>query len=197
MGTWGTDSFANDEAVEWAAAFRETGLPVAESTIKIALEDHLNNRLSAGIASRGIAAVEAVAHVLGRGSAEAARLFEGAPVGDPAMAATLVDEANDLIAGIADGSSLAQLWKAAEGGGYEDWLATLADLQSRVTGAAEADVAAETGAVVPSEVPIPDATALEDLRKAIGDLEYDIEVLRQEMSDNFARLARRLEGIVK
>ena len=189
MGTWGVHSFENDDAVEWAAAYREMGLSVAASTIRIALEDHANNRLSADIAARGIAAVEAIAHALGRGSADAKRLFDGAPAEDRAAAEALLSDANELLASVTGGSELAQLRKEADPGEYDAWLNALTELRARLNA-----VSAPAEAPKAAPATVTEAATLEDIRRAIGALAHDVEGLRQEMSENFARLSRRMEG---
>ena len=189
MGTWGVHSFENDDAVEWAAAYREMGLSVAASTLRVAIEDHVNGTLTADIAARGVAAAEAVAYELGRGSAEAQRLFASAPASSRDAAEALVSTAEEFIMCATGGSELAALWKEADWDDHRAWLASLTDLRSRLQGEVQpAPVVAEAPASVISE------DMIEDLRKAIGGLSYDIQVLRQEMEENFSRLAARIEG---
>ena len=65
MGTWGVHSFENDDAMEWAAAYRERGMPVVSGTLEVALQDFDDDKLTVDIACRALAAIEAVAMVLG------------------------------------------------------------------------------------------------------------------------------------
>ncbi|MDJ1007176.1 MAG: DUF4259 domain-containing protein [Paracoccaceae bacterium] len=193
MATWGVHSFENDDAVEWAAAYREMGFDLAASTIRIALEDFSNNRLSASIGTRAIAAVEAVAQALGRGSEAAAVAFDGAPAPDPAKAEALVAEANELVMAVTGASELAQLWKEADPEHREAWMGSLTDLRRRLNGAPAAAPAPSPETAAPPAAASADVT-LDDIRKAIGGLARDIEALRRETAENFDRLARRLPG---
>lgn len=195
MGTWGVHSFENDDALEWAAAYRDMGLPLAQSTIEVAIGDHVNGTLTADIAARALAAVEAVALALGRGSDAAAEALSGAPAADAGLAETLKGPADELIMCVTGGSELDGLWKDADWGEHEKWLASLTDLRARVSGAVvPAAVAAEPGAA-PSAAMVSSEDQIEGLRQAIDGLTYDIEVLRQEMAESFARLAKRVEEL--
>ncbi len=195
MGTWGVHSFDNDDAVEWAAAYRNMGLDVAASTLSVAINDHVSDSLDAGTTCRGIAAVEAVAFALGRGSAEAKKHFEGAPDANVAAAQALVSDADQMIMCATGGSELSILWSDAGAGEKDKWVASLTELRARVNGSAasSADDAAPVEKATPVEIAAEDM--LEGIRKAIGGLEYDIQVLRQEMNENFARLEKRVEEL--
>lgn len=194
MGTWGVHSFENDDAVEWAAAYCEMGLDVAASTLHVALEDHSNNRLSSGIAARAVAAVEAVAFALGRGSPEAARLFERAPAADPATAEALLSEASEALSAVAGGSELARYWKEAGADEHAGWAASLSELGARL-GRPGAELAQAPQAVRPAPAAAPPAeTDIEEVLRAIDGLSVDIAALREEMVENFARLAQSIDG---
>ena len=99
MDTWGVDSFENDDAKEWAQAYREMGLFVAKSTMEVALGDfQAGGGVSADVARRAIAAVEAVGFAVGRGSpAKRRRLLPAAPAADPGEAEALVPMARRCI----------------------------------------------------------------------------------------------------
>ncbi len=196
MGTWGVHSFENDDAKDWCQAYREMGLFVAKSTIDVALSDVENAHLGVDIACRAIVAVEAVCHVLGTGTPEAAEAFQGAPEADREAAEELVTNCNYVIMAITGGSELSVLWKEAEPGQYDAWIASLTDLRTRVNGGEGATPAAQSEASKPShhaaasEVTLQDQ--LIDIRNAIGGLEADIEVLRQEMQEGLVELAKRV-----
>lgn len=189
MRAWRLHTFENDDAVEWAAGYREMGLDLAASTIGVALEDHSNNRLSAGIAMRALAAVEAVAHALGRGSAHAAKVFEGAPAADRNAAEAMRPNADEVISAVARGSELVGIWKGSGEAEFGAWVQSLEDLRTRLHGGASAARAPETSAPAPAP-----AVAGGDVAEAILALSRDIELLRHEMAENFARLARQIEG---
>ncbi len=194
MGTWGVHSFENDDAKEWCQAYREMGLPVAGSTLDVALGDFSNGALSAGIAARAIAAIEAVAFALGRGSAEAHQAFQGAPEADADAAEALIEKCDSAIMAITGGSELATLWKDSDPGNHEAWIASLTDLRTRVNGAATTTESVEEPRAAPAEtaadVSLQDQ--LIDIRNAISGLEADIEVMRQEMREGMIQLAKRI-----
>ena len=198
MGTWGVHSFENDDAMEWCQAYREMGLFVAKSTIDVALNDVENAHLGADIACRAIAAVEAVCHVLGTGTPEAAEAFQGAPEADREEAEALVSSCNHVIMAITGGSELSVLWKEAEPGQYDAWIASLTDLRTRVNGGSSDAEAAESAAERPAPVRQAADVSLQDqlvdIRNAIGGLEHDIEAMRQEMREGMIELAKRIAG---
>ncbi len=194
MGTWGVHSFENDDAVEWAAAYREMGLPVAQSTIQIALSDHSNNGLTAELACRAIAAVEAVAFALGRGSAEAEKGFSGGPAADVAAAEALIPECENVILAITGGSALKELWTEVGAAEHQDWQASLSDLRARLRGAAQVEQAKPEAKPGESAGAAPRNSELENIRMAIVELSAELQAMRQESAQNFRRLAKRIEG---
>lgn len=203
MEPWGVHSFENEDAKEWCQAYREMGLPVAGSTLDVALGDFQQANLSASIACRAVAAVEAVAYALGRGSPEANEAFRGAPDADPSDATALIEKCNEAIKAITGGSGLSAYWKETRPGEHEAWMASMNALQARVNGGeAEVEEAPEETSEphTPVRAPQPqpaddDATLqeqLKEIRNAISGLESDIEVLRQEMREGLVELARHI-----
>ncbi len=192
MAVRGVHSFDNDDAVQWAQAYCDMGFDVASSTISIALEDFSNNRLTASIASRGIAAVEAVAFALGRGSPEAQRYFKTAPAADPAQADLVVEGASDLLNAVKTASELATFWKDAGADQHAAWTRSIDALQTRLSGTPPAKIAEVVPSAAPAiEQPSPsDASVIEAVRA----LSADVEALRKEMHENFARLAKWMDG---
>ena len=195
MAIRGTGSFDNDDAVEWAVAYCEMGFSLAGSTIQIALEDFSNNRLSASIAARAIAAVEAVAFTLGRGSPEAQRYFKSATPADPAGAEALIDEAKDLLSAVAKASELSTRWADVGAAEHAAWVGSLSALQDRVTGAP--NPVPEPAPSGPRAAPAAPTPQRDDVAQAIATLSHDIEALRRDMNQNFAILARRSEELCK
>ncbi|MEL7105597.1 MAG: DUF4259 domain-containing protein [Pseudomonadota bacterium] len=195
MAVRGVNSFDNDDAVEWAVAYREMGFSLAGSTIQIALEDFSNNRLSAGIAARAVAAVEAVAFTLGRGSPDAQRHFKDAAPADPAAAEALIDEAKDLLSAVAKASELSTRWADVGPQDHAAWIKALADLQNRVTGARPAQAAPEAApeAAQAASVTRRPAPARDEVAEAILSLSQEVEGLRRDMNQNFASLVRQIE----
>jgi len=196
MGTWGPHSFDNDDAKDWCQAYREMGLPVAASTLQVALGDVENAGLNADIACRAIAAVEAVCFALGRGSPDAIEAFQGAPEADAERAQELVSNCNYVIMAITGGSELAELWKDAGLDEHDRWIAALTDLRTRVNGEAAEEVNAPSASPTPlaSGVDVSVQDQLVDIRNAIGGLEHDIEVLRQEMREGLMAIAKHVSG---
>lgn len=191
MAVRGVHSFDNDDAVQWAQAYCDMGFDVAASTIRIALEDFSNNRLTASIASRGIAAVEAVAFALGRGGPEAQRLYKTAPAADPAAAEALIEESVEFLNGVVGASELATFWKDAGPDQHSAWVGSIKALQSRVRGQAPEPVAAASGGTQPKGAP---AQSPDEVTLAIRALSDEVRVLREEMHENFARLAKWMDG---
>lgn len=203
MGISGVHSFENDDAREWCQAYREMGLPVAGSTIDVALGDFSQDNLSAGIACRAVAAVEAVAFALGRGSAEAEAAFGGAPDADPNAARALVAKCNDAIAAITGASGLAAFWKENRPADHGAWLASMHALQARLNGgdtAAPVEEVSEVRAPAPAQAPETSHAPVDadlqdqlaDIRNAIGRIEADLEVMRQEVREGLIEIARRV-----
>ena len=64
MGAWGTDSFANDDAMDWIAEQEANGLAAVASAFA-AVDAAADDYLDASIASSALAAAEVVAALLG------------------------------------------------------------------------------------------------------------------------------------
>lgn len=193
MATWGVHSFENDDAKEWAAAYREMGLFVAKSTMEVALGDFKNGALQADVAARAVAAVEAVAFALGRGTPDAAEAFQGAPVADATEAQGLVPLAEDTLAAVTGGSELGVIWSES-GPDHENWLASLSDLQARVTGDALATVPDPVAEAQIStlEQPAPREAAPDDVHATIRKLTREVQALREEMHSGLAEIAKMI-----
>lgn len=196
MATWGVHSFDNDDAVQWAAAYCDMGLPVAKSTLEIALSDHSNNGLTVDLACRALAACEAVAFALGRGSPESQRLLAAGPVADIAAAEALVSECTAMVAAIADGSVLKDFWVGAGTEDHKKWDASLADLRARITGGqSAAHPGASQAASESSGSGDPSIhTQLESIQAAVAALSTELEIVRLENEELFLRLAKQIEG---
>ena len=196
MGTWGPHSFDNDDATAWAEAYREMGLDVAKSTIDVALGDLQNGALSADLAARAIAAAEAVAFALGRGSADGVKVFSGAPVADMAAAEALIESADAVVSGVENASQLKVLWTEADQ--LDDWTAALAELRSRIVGGVTA--APEKAADAPVEqshapaTSAPTASTNDAVLAAIAQLSADVQQLRREVAESALRLAEVIEA---
>ncbi len=199
MGTWGPDSFENDDAKEWAAAYREMGIFVAKSTMEVALGDFKTGGLRANVACRAVAAVEAVAFALGRGSADAADAFAGAPDANLAEAEALLPMTEEVLAAVTGGSELSIQWSEAGSGEHAKWTAAMADLQARVSGVAAAPAHAASvdeapAQAAPSHSAPSDADPAEVLA-AIQQLGDELQVVRKEMRAGMTELAKRIGAL--
>lgn len=194
MGTWGVHSFENDDATEWAAAYRDMGLSVAKSTIDVAMGDLQGGGLPADLAFRAIAACEAVAFALGRGTSAATEAFGRAPVADAAAAEELIEDASALVGAVLETSELKVMW--TEAGRFDDWSAVLVDLQARLNGPV-ANVPEPVVAPVAQAAPTPTADVpgdAGDVHAAIAQLTAEVRALRQETAENILRLAELIEA---
>ena len=196
MATWGVHSFENDDARAWCQAYREMGLFVAKSTIEVALGDFKNSGLQADVAARAVAAVEAIAFALGRGSDDAVQAFSGAPAADPAEAEALIPLAEEALKAVAGGSGLNAYWKETSGGDHGQWLGAIADLQARVIGS-EAPRAEEAPvqAARPDRTPRPPSDdPMKDIQQALAQLSAELQAVRAEMREGLVELARQIGG---
>ena len=134
MGAWGSDSFANDDAMDWLAELEAEGLPAAGGAIQAVIE-LAPEYLEAPICSAGLAAAEVIAALRGRPSASLPSEVQswvdaiaGEPGGDPGD--ELVANARRAVELIATNSELRELW--AESNESEQWRHSVADLQARL-----------------------------------------------------------------
>ena len=196
MEPWGVHSFENDDAREWANAYREMGLFVAKSTMEVALGDFKNSGLQADVAARAVAAVEAIAYALGRGSEEAVNAFSGAPVADPAEAEALIPMAEEVLKAVTGGSGLNAIWKEAAGSDHANWLGAIADLQARLIGVEAPRVEEEpVRATRPASSSGPQSDdPLNDIQQALAQLSQELQAVRAEMREGLVELARQIGG---
>jgi len=193
MGTWGVHSFDNDDATAWAEAYREMGLDVAKSTIDVALGDLQNGALSADLAARAIAAAEAVAFALGRGSADGKKVFAGGPVADAAVAEALIESAEAVVSGVENASQLKVLWTEADQ--LDDWTASLTELRSRIIGGGLAAAEVVDAPVAhTATAPAPAASTDDAVLAAIAKLSAEVQQLRREVAESAVRLAEIIEA---
>lgn len=134
MGAWGTDSFGNDDAADWA--FQLEGyddLSLVEETIAKVVAPPAEY-LDASEASEAIAAVEAVARLQGnwgKRSAYTEPLDVWVERVKLTPQVTLVNQALAALDRIvAEHSELRELWDDSEEA--EAWLAAVAELRGRV-----------------------------------------------------------------
>ena len=136
MGTWAVDAFGNDYAQDWAEDLKETSnLDAVENTLDVALEDN-GDELEMPFAVEALVAIEVLARLQGKG---------GAHTGDSAAVDDWVDARKpkarlrtDLAAKagrvieriLSERSELRELWEESEH--YQEWLASVEDLRSRL-----------------------------------------------------------------
>ncbi len=193
METWGVDSFENDDAKSWVAAYRDMGLFVAKSTMEVALGDfEASGGVSADVARRAIVAAEAVGFAIGRGSPAAQQAFADAPVADVGEAKALVPMVEDVLNAILSGSELAMIW--GETAENDAWCASVEALKARVAGAAEAPEAPAPAAApaAPAAAPLDDMNDA-DLRALVLQLSSELQIMRKEMHDGMNGLARMIK----
>ncbi|MFS2139839.1 DUF4259 domain-containing protein [Duganella sp. Dugasp56] len=137
MGTWAVDAFGNDYAQDWAEDLKETSnLDAVENTLDVALEDN-GDELEMPFAVEALVAIEVLARLQGKGGA---RTEDSAAVDDWADArkpkarlrTDLAEKAGRAIERIlSERSELRELWEESEH--YQEWLASVEDLRSRLT----------------------------------------------------------------
>jgi hypothetical protein len=134
MGAWAADVFGNDDACDWAYALAETSdLSLVESALDAVLVDGANY-VDAPEASNALAAIEVIARLQGNWGERNAYTE---PVDkwveqmrfQPSVA--LAQKAHLAIQRVlAEDSELRELWEESDD--FEEWLACVAELKSRV-----------------------------------------------------------------
>ena len=137
MGTWAVDAFGNDYAQDWAQDLKETSnLDAVENTLDVALEDN-GDELEMPFAVEALVAIEVLARLQGKGGA---RTEDSAAVDDwvdarkpkARLRTDLAEKAGRAIERIlSERSELRELWEESEH--YQEWLASVEDLRSRLT----------------------------------------------------------------
>lgn len=136
MGVWGTGSFDNDAASDWAAELAgQNGLQWIEQALRYPMEIG-DDYLDSDVACEAIAAAETLAQLHGQtGSTAVAskdvEVWLAAHRGTVTVPPRLLTLGQQAIARIlAADSELNELW--GETDEYEDWLAEIKSLQSRL-----------------------------------------------------------------
>ena len=136
MGTWATDAFGNDYAMDWAQDLHEyKTLELVETTLDNVI-DSTEAELEAPFAAEALAALEVIARLQGKpGEDDPATAQVDAWVAACRKKVTppLLDKARlafDRI--VAETSELRQLWQDSEH--FADWQAEVAGLRQRVLG---------------------------------------------------------------
>lgn len=138
MGAWGTDSWANDDALDFLNELVEADddTPLFEALANVAEAD-ASVYLSAAVASAALAAAEVIAALAGEpGTTMPEELDKWLSLQPLELAKDLVDAhseyANSIIHRIKISSELAELW--AESDHNDAWHAEVDDLRRRLAG---------------------------------------------------------------
>ncbi|MGK5044148.1 DUF4259 domain-containing protein [Janthinobacterium sp. GB1R12] len=136
MGTWATDAFGNDYAMDWAQDLHEyKTLELVETTLDNVI-DSTEAELEAPFAAEALAALEVIARLLGKpGEDDPATLDvdEWVAACRKKVTPPLLDKARLAFDKItAEASELRQLWQDSEH--FADWQADVAHLRARVLG---------------------------------------------------------------
>jgi hypothetical protein len=132
MGAWGTEVFANDDAMDWAAALEETDdLDVVERALRSIVDTR--EYLDSPACSEALAAAEVVATLLKKpGPDVPSEVFEWIARVRPAIPPALPGTAQQAIDRILADSELQELWDEADPSDAAAWRAAVADLRSRL-----------------------------------------------------------------
>ena len=138
MGTWATDAFGNDYAMDWAQDLHEyKTLELVETTLDNVI-DSQEAELEAPFAAEALAALEVIARLLGQPDEGAddpatAEVDEWVAACKKKVTPPLLEKARLAFERImAESSELRQLWQDSEH--FTDWQADVAALRARVLG---------------------------------------------------------------
>lgn len=132
MGTWGTEVFANDDAMDWIAELEDTD---DISVVERALEgvNGANGHLEAPECSVALAAAEVVATILKKpGPDVPSEVFEWIARVGRDMPPSLEDDALRALDRISAESELLDLWEETGEPELGAWRATIAELRGRL-----------------------------------------------------------------
>ncbi len=136
MGTWATDAFGNDYAMDWAQDLHEyKTLELVETTLDNVI-DSAEAELEAPFAAEALAALEVIARLQGQPGEDdpaTAEVDEWVAACKKKVTPPLLEKARLAFERItAETSELRQLWQDSEH--FADWQADVAALRARVLG---------------------------------------------------------------
>ncbi|MCA1861503.1 DUF4259 domain-containing protein [Janthinobacterium sp. HSC-3S05] len=136
MGTWATDAFGNDYAMDWAQDLHEyKTLELVETTLDNVI-DSQEAELEAPFAAEALAALDVIARLLGKPGEDdpaTAEVDEWVAACKKKVTPPLLEKARLAFERItAESSELRQLWQDSEH--FADWQADVAALRARVLG---------------------------------------------------------------
>ena len=132
MGTWGTEIFANDDAMDWIAALEETDdIGVVERALRTV--NDADGYLEAPDCSVALAAAEVVATILKKpGPDVPSEVFEWIARVGRELPPSLQNDARRALDRVGADSELLELWEEAGDPGLGAWRATLTELRGRL-----------------------------------------------------------------
>ena len=133
MGAWATDSFANDDALDWLLDFTDAPtMEMLRDTLDHVTDLDAGDDLEAPDCCEAIAAAEIVAALIGRPAVKLPDDLKTWLQSDHGLeAGTLTAAASAAIKRIVRESELQELW--ADSGDNTQWLADMADLERRLS----------------------------------------------------------------
>lgn len=138
MGAWGSGSFENDTAMDWAA-----GVESVEDVRRPfdRLKALGSGYVDADLASEVIAAADTIAMLMGRKSSDFPEDLQERLSGAGEPGSQLYHQARGAVMQVMRNSELAELWEeGAEEAGANEWLASLTDLIDRLNPDVEPDL---------------------------------------------------------
>jgi hypothetical protein len=137
MGAWGTESFANDDAMDWIADLEAAkDLRAVRAALDAVPRDGADY-IEAPIGSVALAAAEVVAALRGRAAVKLPEEVTAWVRANPQVPdASLVDMAARVVKTVSEDegrSELRQLWGEADPEDHESWHASVADLRRRLS----------------------------------------------------------------
>ncbi|HET7553149.1 MAG TPA: DUF4259 domain-containing protein [Gemmatimonadaceae bacterium] len=132
MGTWGTEIFANDDAMDWVATLEESDdIGIVERALRTV--NDADGYLEAPDCTVALAAAEVVATILKKpGPDVPSEVFEWIARVGREMPPSLPGNARRAIDRVASDSELLELWEEAGDPGLGAWRATLTGLRGRL-----------------------------------------------------------------
>jgi Domain of unknown function (DUF4259) len=136
MGAWGSGIYENDDAADWVVELADSDIDYVVSALTDAVDAEY---LEVEGGSHALAAADVVARLrsgIGDSASESDEVAAWVTTHAGAPGASLVDLALRAVAKVrGEDSELQELWAENEEGGGP-WLATLADLDQRLSGSA-------------------------------------------------------------
>lgn len=133
MGAWATDSFSNDDALDWLVDFAEAPtIEMLRDTLEHVTSLEAHDYLEAPDCSEAIAAAEIVAALNGKPAANMPDDLKTWLQSDHRLnAAELLPVASAAIRRVAQNSELRELWEESDS--YDKWAAEVSDLTRRLS----------------------------------------------------------------